>query len=227
MVTRVAHAAGSLNGSTYTNSLEALELNSQHYEFFEIDLSRTADGDLVCVHDWESFWRNFGSVESFSAPSSAKFVELTSDGEVTPCDLNSLRIWSERNPDKHIILDVKVTDSVKAYEEIADALGQTTDRFIPQIYFPDDYVRVNNHDWAGIIWTQYRKPFNLQKSLEYWEEYELLAITLPKERIAGFINPGYQEGVILLAHTVNDFKSLAEIKDLGVSEVYTDFLRVP
>ena len=50
---RIAHAGGQFNGATYTNSLEALDQNYEAgFRAFEIDLSFTSDGELVCLHDW-------------------------------------------------------------------------------------------------------------------------------------------------------------------------------
>ena len=50
---RIAHAGGQFNGATYTNSLEALDRNyGAGFRAFEIDLSFTSDGELVCLHDW-------------------------------------------------------------------------------------------------------------------------------------------------------------------------------
>ena len=71
---RVAHAGGGINGKTYTNSYEALNLNIKNgFTYFEIDFSFTRDNRLVCLHDWKgSFKRSFGfqagekpSIETF------------------------------------------------------------------------------------------------------------------------------------------------------------------
>ena len=46
----IAHAGGGFNDLTYTNSIDALELNKKNYKFFELDFFLTDDGKLVCAH---------------------------------------------------------------------------------------------------------------------------------------------------------------------------------
>jgi glycerophosphoryl diester phosphodiesterase len=49
----VAHALGGIQGFTYTNSREALELNyRQGHCVFEIDLQTSRDGIMVVRDDW-------------------------------------------------------------------------------------------------------------------------------------------------------------------------------
>ena len=48
----IAHAAGAINGHTYTNSKEAiLHAINQNYSYIELDLQLTKDSTLVCSHD--------------------------------------------------------------------------------------------------------------------------------------------------------------------------------
>ena len=48
----IAHAAGSIDGHTYTNSQEALQHSLlQQFAYIELDLQQTIDGVVVCSHD--------------------------------------------------------------------------------------------------------------------------------------------------------------------------------
>lgn len=224
-VERIAHAGGHLDGETYTNSMEALERNSRDFKFFEFDLSRTMDGDFVCVHDWPFFWQQLGVEGKRKAPTTEEFFSLAKNGDWTPCTIPSLREWTVRNPNKYIILDLKVSDPPFAYAEIASELGEQSMSFIPQMYFPENYLEISGDDWAGIIWTQYRRPYSLQQSINIWGTLDLLAIALPKERSSVFFDSPVEHQIPFLAHTVNDFRTFSELKALGIDEIYTDFLR--
>ncbi len=50
----IAHAGGEIDGHTYTNSLEALNLNyKKGFRLFELDIHETSDHKYVAVHDWK------------------------------------------------------------------------------------------------------------------------------------------------------------------------------
>ena len=58
---RIAHAWWIYAWEAYTNSMDALNENKDHYNLFEMDFSWTNDNELVCIHDWwlafeNSFW---------------------------------------------------------------------------------------------------------------------------------------------------------------------------
>lgn len=85
LLPRIAHAGGGYNLLTYTDSLEALNANRNHYDLFEIDFNTTQDGEIVCIHDWEgSAARSFG-IKMTSAPTFAEFNQLC------------LRLFKEKN----------------------------------------------------------------------------------------------------------------------------------
>ena len=49
----IAHAGGGINNITYSNCLEALNLNYKlGHRVFEIDFSCTSDNKLISLHDW-------------------------------------------------------------------------------------------------------------------------------------------------------------------------------
>ena len=52
----IAHAGGSIDGYTYTNSKEAFTnaLNNG-FRYIELDLFKTSDGNIVCSHDSSTF----------------------------------------------------------------------------------------------------------------------------------------------------------------------------
>ncbi len=55
----VAHAGGGIDGQTYTNSLEAMDLSySLGHRVIEVDFCWSSDGRLVLMHEWEVQWVN-------------------------------------------------------------------------------------------------------------------------------------------------------------------------
>ena len=65
----IAHAGGGINGLTYMNSLEAIDLNySLGLRYFEIDFSWTNDDRLVCIHDWKQSYKRLFNNDTKKAP---------------------------------------------------------------------------------------------------------------------------------------------------------------
>lgn len=224
---RVAHAGGSYSGYRYTNSIESLQSNRDFYDFFEVDLSFTSDDEFVCVHDWPRFWRDLTGLNRKYPPTYAEFKEISlrQDLPYTPCDLETLLEWAMENPKKYIVLDLKVGDSVSGYDAIGKTYSNEVQNLIPQIYDPADYDKINRNNWAGIIWTMYKKPLDVQSALSYWTQLDLLAITVPVSRVEQFVEAEHTSDLTILTHTINDLSELARLKSLGVAEVYTDYLK--
>ena len=69
----IGHGGGRLDGVVKTNSYDALDANIHRFEVFELDFEWTADGELVCIHDWEiSYTTRFGTPTE-TAPDHATF----------------------------------------------------------------------------------------------------------------------------------------------------------
>lgn len=109
-IKRIAHAGGSIDGLVNTNSIESLDLNKQYFDVFEIDLSLTSDGKVVCLHGWnENIHKSlFGKILREPLPLQ-DFQRENKLGLYTACDLHSLEEWVSRNPQKKIVTDVKVS----------------------------------------------------------------------------------------------------------------------
>ncbi len=156
-IQRIAHAGGGVNDETYTNSLEALNLNiKQGFLFFELDFSFTSDNHLVCLHDWKhDFLRSFG-FETKNKLTLAEFEKLVRDKcQFQKLTLKTLVEWMKNNPSATIITDVK-EDNVKALSILMQKIPDAQNRIIPQIYFPENFEKVKSMGFKKIIWTLYR-----------------------------------------------------------------------
>lgn len=158
---RVAHAGGGYKGETYTDSIQALDTNSKKFDLFEIDLSFTADDQLVCIHDWDSSAeRTFG--RKFDSPPTLKrFKELVSQHVLYEnCTLETLVNWLNANPSKRVVTDVK-DDNVQALKKLVNVYPEIRERIIPQIYHPREYSEVKRMGFDTIILTLYRWDANM------------------------------------------------------------------
>lgn len=80
----IAHGGGSIDGYTYTNSLEAVLLSiKKGYKYIELDLQLTSDNHLVCMHSMEDFRKMTNIADSINI-NVHNFKRLSIYGKYTP-----------------------------------------------------------------------------------------------------------------------------------------------
>jgi glycerophosphoryl diester phosphodiesterase len=225
---RIAHAGGGLGKLTYTNSYQALESNLEKgFEYFEIDFVFTSDGHLVCLHDWgPNFQRTFDFAVDESLPLSEFQRLVAQNSKFTNCTLEGLAEWMRRHPTAHIVTDVR-GDNLQALRMISTVLEDSLDRVIPQIYRPRNFHTVRAMGYGQLIWTLYRYRGGNEQVVSQIEQWSPpLAITMPKKRAQSLLPTLLSaRGIPTYVHTINSEEEMNRfIKELGVKEIYTDFL---
>ena len=103
----IAHAGGTIDGHTYTNSKEALLKSiSEGFQYIELDLYGTTDGPIVCLHELENFHEMTGlNIYKFD---SKTFKSVNFYNMYTPLTLKeAIEIW-ETHP--FIFVTDKISD---------------------------------------------------------------------------------------------------------------------
>ncbi len=224
---RVAHSGGGLNKLTYTNSIDALEANANHYEFFEIDLLFTKDRKLICTHDWEGSIKETKEMHFNQIPPTIDEFEqhINNNKKYKNCTFKTLAAWLQQNPNKKIITDAE-GDNIAALTFIAKEFPNYQDRFIPQIYYPDEYEPIKKMGFKKIIWTLYCYQGSSEDVIKHAKSMDLYAITMPTGRAQDGLAKlvAKKLGIPSYVHTINTQEELEHYNSLGISEIYTDFL---
>jgi len=226
---RIAHAGGAINGKTYTNSYDALDLNiKKGFLYFEIDFSFTKDNKLVCIHDWEdSFKRSFG-FEATERPTQETFEFLSRNAsEFKKCTLDGLAIWMRDNPSAKLITDAK-ENNIKALRMILESIPDAQKRVVPQIYQPLSYNIVKEMGFESIIWTLYKFRGSNYQVINWVNKFNgPFAITMPKKRAKTVLPAQLRDRHIqTYVHTINDKEELNMfLNEYSLTEVYTDILQ--
>lgn len=127
----VAHGGGEVNDTRVTNSLDALDANHDRFHLFEFDLSWAADGELICLHDWDdSFAYRFGTRPD-GPQTLAELEALLGDGKSLNCTLATLAAWMRRNPGKRVVTDLK-DRNLYGLQMIAARYPDLRAQFVPQ-----------------------------------------------------------------------------------------------
>ena len=221
----IAHAGGEINGQAYTNSLEAFNFNyAKGFRFFEVDLSWTADDELVATHDWEVFIDTHAGASSGSIPTKAQFLKYKSTQGLTQLSFDDILKWDEEKGDAYVITDVK-TDNLKAINRIPANLRGPNSIIIPQVYSFFEYDQAIALGFKNIILTLYKMRIDPVARLEFATVRKPFAVTMhwPLVR-TGLARLLQRNNTVVYAHTVNDMETFLELQSLGVHGIYTDAL---
>ncbi|MFL6297767.1 MAG: FG-GAP-like repeat-containing protein, partial [Actinomycetes bacterium] len=131
----VAHAFGSIDGRTYTNSLEAFQRNyARGFRVFEVDHVLLADGTALAAHDHSE--HNYGLTKPFKESTWADIVRAGRKyvGRYTVLRSQDVLRLMVDHPDIYIIGDFKYsrTELLKAYVRQAKAMGRP--RLIERVF---------------------------------------------------------------------------------------------
>lgn len=123
----IAHAGGSVYRYMYSNSLEAVRNTLAHgFDFMELDLSVTSDGELVAWHDWQFEWTE--------APTHDEFMARKIYGLFTPINFPRMDSILTANPQLTL-----VTDKISDPAVIDRWLGKYKDRMWVECFSDADY----------------------------------------------------------------------------------------
>ena len=180
----VCHAFGGIGEYTYTNSLEAFELNyAAGHRVFEVDFMLTSDNIVVAGHDWNTFYqftnRTLAEGQEATPLTLEEFQASRIFGQFTPLTWMDIAKLMQEYPDIYIVTDTKhvtdpmITDTfsqfVKEAKELESGLfhriksvvkGEDSilDRIIPQIYNNEMYDLIYTlYPWKSVIYTLYNQ----------------------------------------------------------------------
>lgn len=218
----IAHAGGGIKGFSYTNSLEALNQSfANGFSFFEIDFEKTADNQIVLLHDWDYSITHFFHASS-SIYTFAEFKKLQlQNGQLTQLSLSELVTWLENHPNTYIITDFK-RSPVTMLKKISRLYPELRSRLIPQIYLFSQYKQIQALGFKNIIMTLYASHYNDQEVVRFAKINPLWAVAMTSERAKSQLPKKLQAtGVFTYAHLVNSKKEQAALAKNNINGFYT------
>lgn len=242
----IAHAGGAVEGRSYTNSHDALTFNGTDYWVFEIDLSWTSDGHLVCIHNWQNrAERTFG--RRFDVPPTLAAFERLAD--LRPFDRNctaaSLMAWLEERPGTRLVTDIK-SRNLEGLAWLAQRFPHLQERIIPQIFDPSHHGAVKSMGYEQVILALYRTPGTLDQIAAMLANTDIKTISIAEERLFSGLPLALKErdwpyqyfrlpfpermrrvGIVTYAHTVNSLTRFVHLRRSGVAGIFTDRIICP
>lgn len=238
----IAHAMGGIDGTSYTNSLEAfLENYENGHRVFEVDLSLTSDQKLVAIHDW-SPESTIGICEFplteeqlGVALSQEEFKALKIKDKYTPLSFEDIVQLLKDYPDIYIVTDTKETEepNISAqFQYIAEAASKVDpallDRIIPQIYNEGMYYSIMDiHNWKSIIYTLYNQgaEYSPRSIISFTRCNGIHVVTTNQSLAEDLLLDGlWNNNCLIYMHTYNTLEEVQVLKSVGIYGFYTDFL---
>ena len=223
----IYHAAGGVDGMSYTNSREALEQTLlRGNRIIEIDFAYTSDGHLVCVHDWN------GISQQSKALTLDAYRQLRIYGKYTPLTAEELLAYMREYEDLYIVFDTKESNANQVVLDLIELCGEGSslpDRFIIQLYSGGNkQILMDAYPFKdeNFLFTAYKfGTENPIKILELCYRENISVITAPQGSLsADAIELFAEKGFILFEHTVNRPDEANKALQKGVYGLYTDFL---
>lgn len=228
-MTYIIHAAGRIDGFENTNSGEALEQAYEHgCRVIELDFNFTSDNELACIHEWSP--RFSPEITKNVAPAMSDFLKMRIYDRFTPIDLDCVIDFLREHPSAFIVTDIK-EHNIEALFKIMACAPDLADRFIIQIYSPDEYDSVSSMGFENIILTLYRLPWkstiDTDQHIAFAAAKDIVGFTFDCSLCSrpGFVDKMQKAGVPLFIHTVNDRSLQEQYFKQGISGIYTDNLQ--
>lgn len=227
----IAHALGGIEGTEYTNSKEALyAATRQGYQVFEVDFCVTADGKVVCTHDFNEFEE---------IPDYDTFMNRKVKGKYTPMDLDTLIEYFSSHQDLYLMTDFKWDNSFGSrnhdVEIIMDALtdmigkydNDLLKRVIIQVYSEENYLYISeNYPYENYVYTLYNFAYPIYDEVAAaCLKYRIPVVTMSKDRATKeHVDILQKWNIKVFSHTVNDKEEAVQQLRQGVTGIYTDWI---
>ncbi len=217
----VAHAGGGIGNVSYINGLVALDNSyANGFRFFEMDFLRTADGAIVCSHDWDEY--------NDKAPTLAQFLDHRKTQMYAPCTYDELIAWFYRHPDATLIADIKF-DVLGIATALHDKLGT---QVLPQVFDTNEAEKLAGGGRFPVIVALYKQPDSLSKlsligSIR-GRRIPVWAVAMSRSDVYAGLALWAKLWVDapVYSYTVNSCGDTPWVKLLGADAIYTDYLPI-
>lgn len=199
------------------NTLRTFEESYRRgFRVFEVDISLTTDGHLVCFHG--------DSESSLNHLAFNDYLQIQARAGLQPCEFLDLVKLVRMHPDIHFVLDVKnrFEDSYSLIRMILKN-RDIGSHFIPQIYYFSEASQfARDSIMAGPILTSYRSRMSTDRLIQGARILGIKVVTLNQERTRELKR--VPDDLFLLSHPVDDAFEAAELRRRGFRGIYTSYV---
>ena len=214
----IAHAGGMADSQIGTNSKEALDYSlSRNSKLIEFDFDFTSDHQLVCVHDWEKFYKMANIPKgNQKIPALTEFKQTVLYGKYTTLTGEDINKMMQEHPEVTL-----VTDKVSDFPVLKEKLPYL-DRMIVEVFSPVDYLKAKS---IGFKYPAYRVSSIAAVPAVYAMHAEM--ITAPERMIRRYpaiFKQLHEQKVTILVYSRDDERFIEQYQGTHFSLLYTNSL---
>jgi NADH/NAD ratio-sensing transcriptional regulator Rex len=185
-------SAGDGKSRSPCNVLEGFQFGYSHgCRMFEVDISLTDDGYVICTHqpaygpggDVSGYYQNFlGITKQKSGLTYAEFMSFKPWGEFTVLDLKGLIELAHNHPDAFFVLDTKYRDKEKiqqTYTQLINGCHEITkdksliEHFIPEISTIASYnALMDVYKFKEVVYNPHRYTIKIENLLKFLDSVD-------------------------------------------------------
>ena len=187
------------------------------FRFFEVDLTLTSDGEVVCYHGSKD--------EDLDALTYARYLATKEAMVGASCRIEDVAAAVRSHPDTYVILDVKNRFD-DAYAAIIHKIGDPAlgKRFIPQLYHFGQAQQLRAQGFfAGELFTAYRTSLPTKRIFELARRARIEVVTINLQRYEEWRGP-FPDDLVVFIHPVGDPVEAAAARRRGIDGIYTYYI---
>ncbi|EFC71584.2 phosphatidylinositol-specific phospholipase C/glycerophosphodiester phosphodiesterase family protein [Prevotella sp. oral taxon 299] len=245
----ICHGGGGIDGKTYSNSLEAMQLNyNKGNRVFDSDMTFTKDGVLILRHSWadnleqrkismtnsHSFVDRNGHTQHLLDANRMNYKTFMSKPiyrQYTPMDIKKLIVFLDKNKEAYIAPDMK-DDPIKSYQYLVNEAirlnkKNVLDRIIVNIYTYDLYDKIMKiYPFKNVTIRQhYVSPNNYTELIEFCIKKNIHVVNLSLCYVNDKgVNQIKSKGIHVYVAVVDYISDMQEYYKKGYSGACTNWL---
>lgn len=229
----ILYGLGSIDNNTYTNSIDALNENS-NYKIFEVDVSLTKDDKLVLASGWNltDYKRSIGikyyndtknNVKDTNTPTYDEFMNFLIQDKYKATSYNELIKYMKKNKDTYFYLDIGNGNDVSIKKRLDNIIKNTPKyllkRVIIHTYNKEMLDIVKSYNSFKLINMFYNKNEfeNIDELIKLCENEKITTVTTTLSSVDKNIIKKFKDNNIVLILTDIEDKNIdTMLRNIGI-----------
>ena len=233
----ITHALGGIDGKSYTNSLDALDVNYRKGKrLFEVDFNYTSDGQIILTHDFQETENNLVDYPDGYVPTYEEFMNNRIYYKYHPTSALQLLQYMSEHEQMYLVSDIKyenpetITAILNDIVQLAkdNGITEVLDRFIIQFYFEQNYYDIQAiHPFKNYIYSLYaEKNKDFESAKNFCIQNDIAAVLMRSSWVKDetTLQVFNENGIKVYVYTLNNLTNIYERMTQGVYGFVSDYV---
>lgn len=232
----ILYGLGSIDNNTYTNSIDALKINS-NYKIFEVDVSLTKDDKLVLASGWNltDYKRSIGikyyndtknNVKDTNTPTHDEFMNFLIQDKYKATSYSELIKYMKKNKDTYFYLDIGNGNDVSIKKRLDNIIKSTPKyllkRFIIHTYNKEMLDIVKSYNSFKLINMFYNKNEfkDIEEFIKLCKKERITTVTTTLSSVDKNIIKKFKDNnIVLIVTDIEDKNIDTMLRNIGIDIV--------